>query len=121
MWKRLKDQLVAETDNLTMGPTTDLSNFMGAVIDKNSFATISGYIDYAKSSPDLEILVEMTNQAAVVLQGAQFIEEMDRKRAEVLGADHVIYQDVDEMVATVQKMVPFEDDPRMLDSNTENI
>jgi 1-pyrroline-5-carboxylate dehydrogenase len=29
---------------------------MGAVIDRNAFATIRGYIDYAKSSSDMEIL-----------------------------------------------------------------
>ncbi|HEY5844122.1 MAG TPA: aldehyde dehydrogenase family protein, partial [Mycobacterium sp.] len=37
VWKRLKDQLVAETENLTMGNVTDLSNFMGAVIDDRAF------------------------------------------------------------------------------------
>jgi len=40
-----------------MGDVTDFSNFMGAVIDEKAFETISGYIEYAKSSPDMEILV----------------------------------------------------------------
>jgi len=36
---------------------TDFRNFMGAGIDKNSFDNISGYIDYARSSSDMDILV----------------------------------------------------------------
>jgi len=39
-----------------MGDVCDFNTFMGAVIDRNAFSTITGYIDYAKSSPDLEIL-----------------------------------------------------------------
>src|SRR5207342_2274207 len=33
LWDRMSDDLAAEVEALTMGPTTDLSNFMGAVID----------------------------------------------------------------------------------------
>ena len=50
LWKKLKDQLVAETENLTMGPTTDLSNFMGAVIDDRAFAKHKKAITRAKRS-----------------------------------------------------------------------
>jgi 1-pyrroline-5-carboxylate dehydrogenase len=56
IWPRVKEQMLAQVAELKMGDVTDFSNFMGAVIDRNAFATISGYIDYAKSSPDLEIL-----------------------------------------------------------------
>ncbi len=56
VWKQLKDQLVAETDNLTMGPTTDLSNFMGAVIDDRAFAKHKKAIARAKRSQKLEIV-----------------------------------------------------------------
>ena len=38
VWARLKDQLVEETESITMGDVTDLSNFMGAVIDDRAFA-----------------------------------------------------------------------------------
>src|SRR5450755_3352419 len=34
LWRRLKDDLVSTTESLTMGPVTDLSNFVGAVIDE---------------------------------------------------------------------------------------
>ena len=56
MWKRLKDQLVAETENLTMGNVTDLSNFMGAVIDDRAFAKHKKAITRAKRSSKLDIL-----------------------------------------------------------------
>src|SRR3989475_3928069 len=32
------------------------TNFMGAVIDRNAFRTITGYIDFARRSPDAEVL-----------------------------------------------------------------
>jgi len=38
VWARMKDQLVADVESLTMGDVTDLSNFMGAVIDDRAFA-----------------------------------------------------------------------------------
>lgn len=39
-----------------MGDPRDFSVFLGAVIDAAAFKRISGYIDHAKRSPDLEIL-----------------------------------------------------------------
>ena len=56
VWKKLKDQLIAETENLTMGPTTDLSNFMGAVIDDRAFAKHKKAISRAKRSSKLEVV-----------------------------------------------------------------
>ncbi len=56
VWKRLKDQLVAETENLTMGNVTDLSNFMGAVIDDRAFAKHKKAITRAKRSQKLDIV-----------------------------------------------------------------
>ncbi|WP_030484945.1 L-glutamate gamma-semialdehyde dehydrogenase [Nocardioides aequoreus] len=56
LWRRMKDQLVAETDNLTMGPTTDLSNFMGAVIDDRAFAKHKRAIARAKRSSKLDVV-----------------------------------------------------------------
>jgi 1-pyrroline-5-carboxylate dehydrogenase len=38
VWEKLKDQLVADTDALSMGDVTDFSHFMGAVIDDRAFA-----------------------------------------------------------------------------------
>ena len=57
IWPRLKQRLLGDIEQLKMGDVTDFKNFMCAVIDKNAFQGISGYIDYAKSSPDMEILI----------------------------------------------------------------
>ena len=56
VWRRLKDDLVSETEGLTMGPTTDLSNFMGAVIDGRAFAKHKRAISRAKRSGKLEVV-----------------------------------------------------------------
>jgi 1-pyrroline-5-carboxylate dehydrogenase len=56
MWPDFKEQLLDEIKDVKMGDITDFSNFMGAVIDKKSFDTIVEYIEYAKQSPDLDII-----------------------------------------------------------------
>ena len=56
MWARMRDDLVAETDGLAMGPPTDFRNFVNAVIDQSAFDSIKGYIDRAKASPHAEVI-----------------------------------------------------------------
>ncbi len=56
VWARLRDDLVATTESLTMGDVTDLSNFMGAVIDRKSFSKLSGVIDRVDDDPALSIV-----------------------------------------------------------------
>jgi 1-pyrroline-5-carboxylate dehydrogenase len=56
LWSRLRDELVAEVESLTMGPVTDLSNFMGAVIDDRSYAKLTQAQDRAAHSPSIEVL-----------------------------------------------------------------
>jgi len=56
IWPDVKERLLADIAEIKMGDVCDFRNFMGAVIDRNAFTTISGYIDFAKSSPDFEIL-----------------------------------------------------------------
>jgi len=56
IWPAVKERLLAEIGQIKMGDVCDFGNFMGAVIDRNAFATITGFIDFAKSSPELEIL-----------------------------------------------------------------
>ncbi len=57
IWPKVKERLLAEIGDIKMGDVTDFRTFMGAVIDKKAFETISGYIEYAKSAADMEILV----------------------------------------------------------------
>jgi len=56
MWPQLKKRLTDEVSQITMGDVCDFRNFMGAVIDQKSFETITGYIKFAKSSSDFEII-----------------------------------------------------------------
>jgi len=56
LWKRLKERLVGQIAEITMGPPTDFRNFFNAVIDAGAFADITGYIQHAKGSPEATIL-----------------------------------------------------------------
>ena len=56
-WPQVKERLLSVIGEIKMGDVTDFTNFMGAVIDKKSFDTISEYIEYAKNSPDMDIIV----------------------------------------------------------------
>ena len=56
VWSEIKDKFVGIVKEIKMGDVSDFSNFMGAVIDKAAFKTITEYIDFAKSSNEGEIL-----------------------------------------------------------------
>jgi 1-pyrroline-5-carboxylate dehydrogenase len=56
LWKVIKDDLVSLTDGLAMGPVTDLSNFMGAVIDDRAFAKHKAAIDRAHAATDIDVV-----------------------------------------------------------------
>jgi 1-pyrroline-5-carboxylate dehydrogenase len=57
LWPAVKERLLALVSSIRMGdPVQDFRVFMGAVIDRNAFQTIKGFIDFAKSSPDARIL-----------------------------------------------------------------
>lgn len=56
IWEGFRDKYVAEVAKIKMGNVEDFTNFMGAVIDKGAFQTITGYIDYAKKADDAEFI-----------------------------------------------------------------
>ncbi|GAA2580555.1 L-glutamate gamma-semialdehyde dehydrogenase [Dactylosporangium fulvum] len=56
LWAGLKDELIGATEALTMGPVTDLGNFLGAVIDDRSFARNRAALDRARAVDGIEIL-----------------------------------------------------------------
>lgn len=55
VWERMGDDLIQTTDALSMGSVTDLSNFMGAVIDDRAFAKLSGVLDRARADDTVTI------------------------------------------------------------------
>jgi 1-pyrroline-5-carboxylate dehydrogenase len=56
VWDRMRDDFLAQTDSLTVGPVTDLSNFMGAVIDKRAFAKHKAALDRARAVDTVAVL-----------------------------------------------------------------
>jgi len=56
LWPQIKQKLVTELAKIKPGQPDDFKTFMSAVIDKNSFENIKGYIDWAKSSKECEII-----------------------------------------------------------------
>lgn len=57
VWDRIRDDLVSEVEAITMGDVTDLSNFMGAVIDDRAFAKHEKAIARARATDGLDVLV----------------------------------------------------------------
>ncbi len=56
LWDDLRKRMLAEVKDVKMGDVEDFSNFMGAVIDKKAFKSITKYIDFAKSSNEADII-----------------------------------------------------------------
>jgi 1-pyrroline-5-carboxylate dehydrogenase len=57
MWPQLSTELADEVASVKMGDPRDFTNFMTAVIHEQAFEKITGYIDRAKASDDVEVLV----------------------------------------------------------------
>jgi 1-pyrroline-5-carboxylate dehydrogenase len=56
LWKRVRDEMLAQVGEIEMGDPTDFRNFVGAVIDQAAYQSIEKYIKYAKRSPEAKIL-----------------------------------------------------------------
>lgn len=56
LWPDLKQKILSQIDEISVGPPEDFSNFVNAVIDKRAFDNITGYIDYVREDEDAEIL-----------------------------------------------------------------
>ncbi len=56
LWPHVKERLLDEIASIKVGDVCDFRNFMGAVIDRAAFKTISEYIDFARSDPNMDIL-----------------------------------------------------------------
>nr|WP_240723332.1 L-glutamate gamma-semialdehyde dehydrogenase [Haloactinopolyspora alba] len=56
VWSRMRDDFLSLTESLPMGPTTEMSNFLGAVIDDRAFAKHAAAIERAKADPAVDIV-----------------------------------------------------------------
>src|SRR5207342_596042 len=65
VWKQIKGDLVDITNSLTQGDVTDLSNFMGAVIDDRAFAKHRDAIDRAHATSGIDVVAGGTYDDSV--------------------------------------------------------
>ena len=81
LWSNLRERLQEEHTKIAVGPPTEFSNFVNAVIDKAAFNSITEYIEYAKADGDAEILLGGTyddsvgyfiDPTVIVTQNAKF-------------------------------------------------
>jgi 1-pyrroline-5-carboxylate dehydrogenase len=56
LWPTLRERFAAEVPKIKMGDVCEFENFMGAVIDKASFDSLSRAIEEAKTAPEMEIV-----------------------------------------------------------------
>ncbi|SSC22332.1 Delta-1-pyrroline-5-carboxylate dehydrogenase, partial [Klenkia terrae] len=116
LWTRLRDDLAGLVDSLPMGPVTDFSNFLGAVIDAKSFAKLSGVLDRARSDSALSVVAGGTCDDAegwfvrpTVLEGSD--PTHDVFRTEFFGpvlAVHVFDDaDYDAVLAQMESVAPY--------------
>ncbi|MCG8565636.1 MAG: L-glutamate gamma-semialdehyde dehydrogenase [Desulfobacterales bacterium] len=57
IWPEVKEKLISEMAGVKAGDPADFTHYMGAVIDRTAFDSISGYIDQARQSEEADILV----------------------------------------------------------------
>ncbi len=57
LWPRVRELLAEQVSSIPVGDVADFRNFMGAVIDRSSFATQAEAIEQVKTSSDAEVLV----------------------------------------------------------------
>ena len=65
LWKAIKGDLAEITNGLPVGDVTDLSNFMGAVIDERAFAKHQAAIDRAHATSHLDVVAGGTYDDSV--------------------------------------------------------
>ncbi len=65
LWKAIKGDLAEITNGLPMGDVTDLSNFMGAVIDDRAFAKHKAALDRAHATSHLDVVAGGTYDDSV--------------------------------------------------------
>ncbi|KJK57671.1 L-glutamate gamma-semialdehyde dehydrogenase [Saccharothrix sp. ST-888] len=56
IWLRIKDEFLAEVDALPVGDVCDLTNFMGALIDRRAYGRVRAAIDRARQDPAVELV-----------------------------------------------------------------
>jgi 1-pyrroline-5-carboxylate dehydrogenase len=116
LWKKMSERFLAEVDAISMGDVTDLSNFMGAVIDDRSFATQKKAIDRAKRSRKLSVVAGGSYDDSVgyfvrptVVVASDPTDEM--LKTEYFGPILTVYvyedRDFEKVVAQMESFAPY--------------
>ncbi|MDF8262890.1 L-glutamate gamma-semialdehyde dehydrogenase [Luteipulveratus flavus] len=88
LWRKIKKDLVSLTEGITQGDVTDLSNFMGAVIDARAFAKHVDAIDMAHAHADIEVLAGGTYDDSVGYFVRPTVLEVSNPEHEVFSTEY---------------------------------
>jgi 1-pyrroline-5-carboxylate dehydrogenase len=116
LWKVIKADLVATTDGLGQGDVTDLSNFMGAVIDERAFAKHRDLIDKAQAEKGVKVVAGGTYDDSVGYFVRPTILEIDDPANEIFSTEYFgpilavhVYadRDYDKMLDQMESAAPY--------------
>ncbi|WP_351223377.1 L-glutamate gamma-semialdehyde dehydrogenase [Streptomyces sp. NPDC002133] len=108
-----KEEFAAEIDGIKMGDVTDLTNFIGAVIDERAFAKNKAAIDRAKEDPTCTIVAGGTYDDSVGYFVRPTVIECTDASSEVFTTEYFgpilavhVYEDekYDEMLAQMESV-----------------
>jgi 1-pyrroline-5-carboxylate dehydrogenase len=117
VWRRMADDFISTVEALTMGDvSSDLSIFMGAVIDDKAFATHTDAIGRARSRPSVSVLAGGTTDATdgyfvrpTVLESSDPTDELFTTEyfGPILGVHVFDDADYDAVVAQAAEIAPY--------------
>jgi 1-pyrroline-5-carboxylate dehydrogenase len=116
LWKVIKADLARTTDGLGQGDITDLSNFMGAVIDERAFAKHRDLLDKVKADKGVKIIAGGTCDDSVGYFVRPTILEIDDPAHEVFSTEYFgpilavhVYadRDYDKMLDQMESAAPY--------------
>jgi len=116
LWAALREELADVVNTLSVGPITDLSNFMGAVIDERAYVRVTDAIERAKGDPTVTMIAGGTYDATegwfirpTVIECADPTSEyFSREYFGPLLAVHVFDDpDFDDHMAAMESVAPY--------------
>jgi 1-pyrroline-5-carboxylate dehydrogenase len=116
LWKIIKADLARITDGLGQGDVTDLSNFMGAVIDERAFVKHRDLIDKVRDDKGVKVIAGGTYDDSVGYFVRPTILEIDDPAHEVFSTEYFgpilavhVYadRDYDKMLDQMESVAPY--------------
>jgi 1-pyrroline-5-carboxylate dehydrogenase len=116
LWKVIKSDLAKTTDGLGQGDVTDLSNFMGAVIDERAFAKHRDLLDKVRGDKGVKIVAGGTYDDSVGYFVRPTILEIDDPAHEIFSTEYFgpilavhVYadKDYDKMLDQMESAAPY--------------